>query len=62
MFTFQDDNTGNKITVGLCLIKLLFDRIDPNVVVGVKVLFQKPEATELHPHQNYVNAILTDME
>ena len=32
MFTFQDDTTKNKRMDGLCLLKLLFDCIDPNVV------------------------------
>ena len=62
MFTFQDDTTGNKIIDGPCLLKLLFDRIDPNFVVGVEVLCRKLEATKLHPYQNYVYAMLTDME
>ena len=33
MFTFQDDTTSNEIIDGLCLLKLSFDSIDPNVVV-----------------------------
>ena len=45
MFTFQDDTTGNEIIDGPCLLKLLFDRINPNFVVGVEVLRQKLEAT-----------------
>ena len=62
MFTFQDDTTVNEIIDGLCLLKLLFGRIDPNVVVGVKVLRQNLEATKLHPYQNDVDAMPTDME
>ena len=62
MFTFQDDTTGNERIDGLCLLKLLFDRIDPNVVVGVKVLCQKLEATKPHPYQNDVDAMLPDIE
>ena len=62
MFTFQDDNTGNKRTDGLCLLKLLFDCINQNIVVGVEVINQKLEATKLHPYQNDVDAMLTDME
>ena len=34
MFTFQDDTTGNEKIDGPCIIKLIFDRINPNVVVG----------------------------
>ena len=33
MFTFQYDTTVNKIIDGPCLLKLLFDCMDPNVVV-----------------------------
>ena len=62
MFTFQDDTTGKEIIDVPCLLNILFDRIDPNVVVGVKVLCQKLEATKIHPCQNDVNAMLTDME
>ena len=62
MFTFQDDTTGKKMIDGPCLLKLLFDRIDPNVVVGVEVLYQKLEATKLHPYQNDVDAMLKDMK
>ena len=61
MFTFQDDNTGNKIIDDQCLLKLLFYRINSNVVVEVEVLCQKLKATKLHPYQNNVDAILTDM-
>ena len=62
IFTFQDDTTGNKIIDGPCLLKLLFYCIDPNAVVGVKVLRQNLEATKLHPNQNYIFAMITDME
>ena len=62
MFTFQDDTTGNEIIDGPCLLKLLFNCIDPNVVVGVKFLCQNFKATKLHPYQNNVDAMLTDME
>ena len=62
MFTFQDDTTGNKIIDGLCLLKLLYDRIEPNVVEGVEVLRKKLKAMKLHPYQNNVDAMLTDMK
>ena len=62
MFTFQDDNIGNKRIYGPCLIKVIFDRIDPYVVVGVKVLRQNLKATKLHPYQNNVDDMLTDTE
>ena len=60
MFNFQDDTTGNKRIDGQCLLKLLFDRIDSYVVVGVVVVLS--ETTKLNPYQNDVDAILTDME
>ena len=62
MFNFQDDTTGNERIYLPCLLKLLFDCIDPNDVVGVEVLCHKPIARKLHPCQNYVDAMLTDME
>ena len=62
MFTFQDNTTGKEIIDGPCLLKLLFDPIDPNIVVGVKVLRQKLEAMKLHPYQNNVDDMLTDTE
>ena len=60
MFNFQDDTTGNKRIDGQCLLKLLFDRIDSYVAVGVEVALS--EATKLHPYQNNVDAMLMDME
>ena len=62
MFTFQDDTTVKKRIDSPCLLKLLFERIDKNVVVGVEVLSQKLEGTKLYPYQNDVDAMLTDME
>ena len=62
MFTFQDDTTVNEIIYGPFLLKLLFDRIDKNVVVGVKVLSQNLKSTKIHPYQNDVDAMITDME
>ena len=62
MFTIQDDITGNEIIDGLGLLKLLFDRINRNVVFGVEVICQKLKATKLYPYQKNVDAMLTDME
>ena len=62
MFTFQDYTTGNNRIDGPCLLRLLFDWIDPNFVVGVEVICQKLKATKLHPYQNDFDAMLTDME
>ena len=47
---------------GPCLLKLLFDCMDQNFVVGVKVLCKNLKATKLHPLRNHVDAMLTDME
>ena len=38
LFTFKDDSTGIGLINGPCLAKVLMDRIDPNVIVGVEVL------------------------
>ena len=62
MFNFQDDTTGNEIIEIPCLLKLLFVRINQNGVIGVEVICQKIEATELHLYPNDVNAMLMDME
>ena len=51
MFTFQDDTTDNKIIDGPLLLKLLFDRINPKVFLGVGVIRQKPKAKKINPHQ-----------
>ena len=62
IFSFQDDTTGNERIDGSCLQELLFDRIDQNIVIGVEVLRQNLEATKLHPFQNGVDVMPTDME
>ena len=62
MFTFEDDSTGIGLIDGPCLAKLLMDRVDPNVVVGVEVLRQKLENVKLHPFKNNVDLMLMDME
>ena len=62
VFPFQDDITGNEKIDGPCLLKLLFHCTYANVVVGVEVLRHNLEATRLHPYQNYVDDMLSDME
>ena len=62
VFNFHDDTTSNERIDVPCLLKLLFDSINSNVVVGFKALLQKLEATKLHLYQNNVDDILTDME
>ena len=62
MFTFEDDSTGIGLIDGPYLAKLLMDRVDPNVVVGVEVLRQKLENVKLHPFKNNVDLMLMDME
>ena len=44
MFTFQDDTTSNKRIDGPCLLKVLFDLIDPKYA---KILAQKKKVTDL---------------
>ena len=62
MFTFEDDTSRIGLIHGPCLLKLLMDRVDPNIVIGIKVLRQKLESVKLHSFPNDVDAILTDME
>ena len=61
-FTFQDDTKSSEIFNGPCILKLLFDRINQYVVVGVEVLFHKLEATKFYPYLNDFDGMLTDME
>ena len=62
IFTFEDDTTGMDLINGACLLKLLMDCIDPNIVIGIKVLRAKLESVKLHSFGNNVDAMLTDME
>ena len=62
IFTFEDDTTGIDVTDGSCLLKLLMDRVDTNIVIGIKVLRAKLESVNLHSFGNNVDAMLTDME
>ena len=34
---FEDNTTGIDLIDGPCLLKLLMDRVDPNIVIGTKV-------------------------
>ena len=61
-FTFHDDTTGIGLIDGPCLTKMLMDRVDPNVVVGVEVLRQQLENVKLHTFKNNVDDMLMNME
>ena len=62
IFTFEDYTTGIDLIDGPCLLKLLMDRVDPNIVIGIEVLCVKLESVKLHSFGNNVDAMLTDME
>ena len=62
IFKFEDDITGIDLIDGPCLLKLLMDRVDPNIVIGIEVLRAKLEFVKLHSFGNNVDAMLTDME
>ena len=62
IFTFEDDTTGIDLIDGPCLLKLLLDRVDPNIVIGIDVLCAKLESVKLHSFGNNVDAMITDME
>ena len=62
IFTFEDDTTGIDLIDGPCLLKLLMDRFDPNIVIGIEVLWAKFESVKIHSFGNNVDAMLTDME
>ena len=62
IFTFEDDTTGIDLIDGPCLLKLLMDCFDTNIVIGIKFLCAKLESIKLHYFGNNVDAMLTDME
>ena len=62
IFTFQDDTTGIDLIDGPCLLKLLIDRVDPNIFIAIKVLRAKLESVKLHSFGNNVGAMLMDTE
>ena len=35
IFTFEDDTTGIDLIDGPCLLKLIMDCVDPNIVIGI---------------------------
>ena len=47
IFTFEDDTTGIDLIDGPCLLKLLMDRVDPNIVIGIEVLCANIESVSL---------------
>ena len=61
-FTFEDDTTGINLIDGPCLLKLLMDRVDTNIVIGIEVFRAKLESVKLHYFWNNVDAMITDME
>ena len=62
IFTFEDNTTGVDLINGPCLLKLLIDLVNPNIVIGIEVLRAKPESVKLHSFGNNVDAMITDME
>ena len=60
-FAFYDSRGYENID-GACLLKAIFDKIDPNVIVGVDLLRQKIEQTKLHQFKNNVDDMLTSIE
>ena len=62
IFTFEDDTNGIDLIDGPCLLKLLNDCVDPNIVIGIEGLRAKLESVKLHSFGNNVDDMLTDME
>ena len=60
-FTFYDSKGYENID-GACLIKAIFDKVDPNVIVGVDLLRTKIEQTKLHQFKNNVDDMATSIE
>ena len=44
IFTFEDDMSGINFIDGPCLLKLLMDRVDSNIVIGIEFLRAKLES------------------
>jgi len=60
-FAFYDSRGYENID-GACLLKAIYDKIDPNVIVGVELLRTKIEQTKLHQFKNNVDDMLTSIE
>ena len=62
IFTFEYDTTVIDLIDVPCLLKLLMERVDPNIVIGIKVLCAKLESVKLLSFRNNVDDMLKDME
>jgi len=60
-FAFYDSR-GYKNIDGACLLKAIYDKIDPNVIAGVELLRTKIEQTKFHQFKNNVDDMLTSIE
>ena len=60
-FAFYDSQEYRNIE-GAYLLKVIYDKIDPNdVIVGSDLLCQKIEQTKLHQFKNNVDSMLTSL-
>ena len=54
--------TGTRFVDGPYLLYLLWDRIDPNLVVNVENLRAAIDNIKLHVYENNVNSVLTEIK
>ena len=60
--TFTCPETGNEKIDGPCLLYLLFDRVDPSLVVSMETLREQIETAKLHQFKGNVDELLTHIE
>ena len=60
--TFTCPSTGSKKIDGPCLLYLLFDRVDPSLVVSMESLREQIETAKLHTFKNNVDELLAYTE
>ena len=60
--TFTCPATGNEKIDGPCLLYLLFDRVDPSLVVSMESLREQIETAKLHKFKNNVDELLSYIE
>ena len=54
--------TGSIVVDGLCLLHLIWQKVDPSLTVNVETLRARIESSGLHGHENNVDTMLTEIE
>ena len=61
-FSFLDNITGELLYDVPTMIKVIFDKIDPNTLVGMELMKAQLETAKLSTFNNDVAVMLTKME